>query len=152
MSHVTCHMSHIICHYLFIYFFDKSGEASPWRVCYQRSLPRLVLRVFPLLLSLLQKRNLLLKYVERKLSCSSEKVPPGSSEEITHRIGKHWEVQKPLLVSLHADICQLRPLISSSTKYLLCPVPCPVVLLTLAFVLIYKHLACSAILIQQIKF
>ena len=51
ISGVTCHMSCVTCHmsqffflfYLFIYlFFGQSGEASRWRVCYQRGLPRLV--------------------------------------------------------------------------------------------------------------
>ena len=45
----------------------------------------------------------------------------GSSEVIDHGIGKHREVQKPLLVTLHTDICLLRLLISSSTEYSLCP-------------------------------
>ena len=33
---------------------------------------------------------------------------------------KHQEVQKPLLISLHADICLLRLLISLSTDYSSC--------------------------------
>ena len=36
VSHVTCHMSCVTCHI-------DSGEASQWRVCYQRGLPCLVL-------------------------------------------------------------------------------------------------------------
>ena len=59
VSHVRCHMSHVTCqvsgvtcqvspvryHILFFYFFSgQSGEASWWRVCYQRGLPRLVHR------------------------------------------------------------------------------------------------------------
>ena len=52
MSHVTCHMSHVTCHlspvtchvslFFFFFLFRQSGEAYPWRVCYQRGLPRLV--------------------------------------------------------------------------------------------------------------
>ena len=38
----------------------------------------------------------------------------GSSETITHRLGKHRDFQKPLLVSLHTDIWLLRLLISSN--------------------------------------
>ena len=34
---LTCHQ------YLYIFFFLQSGEASRWRVCYQRGLPRLVI-------------------------------------------------------------------------------------------------------------
>ena len=44
LSHVTCHMSHVTCQ-SYLYHFKKigqSGGASWWRVCYQRSLPRLV--------------------------------------------------------------------------------------------------------------
>ena len=51
---------------------------------------------------------------------AAKRVAPGSSESIAHRIGKHREVQKPLLVSLHADIGLLRLLISASTKYSSC--------------------------------
>ena len=40
MSHVTCHMSHVI--FFFFFFFGQIGEAYWWRVCYQRGLPRLV--------------------------------------------------------------------------------------------------------------
>ena len=42
VSCVTCHMSHVTCH-MFFFFFSQSGEASLWKVCYQRGLPRLVL-------------------------------------------------------------------------------------------------------------
>ena len=49
------------------------------------------------------------------------RVAPGSSEVIAHRNGKNWEVQNALLITLHADICLLRRLISSSTEYSLCP-------------------------------
>ena len=48
MSRVTCHVSGVTCHVsgvtciLYILFFEKKGEASRWRVCYQRGLPRLV--------------------------------------------------------------------------------------------------------------
>ena len=38
MSPVTCHLSHVTCHKK----IGQSGEASRWRVCYQRGLPRLV--------------------------------------------------------------------------------------------------------------
>ena len=46
----------------------------------------------------------------------------GSSEAIIHGMGNKREVQKPLLVNLHTDICLLPLLISLSTKYSLCPV------------------------------
>ena len=39
MSHVTCHVSSVTI--LLLLFFDG---ASPWRVCYQRGLPRLVFK------------------------------------------------------------------------------------------------------------
>ena len=58
MSHVTCHVSPVTCHFFITFFYDKkrkkkkvvyptkiigqSGGASRWRVCYQRGLPRLV--------------------------------------------------------------------------------------------------------------
>ena len=57
-------------------------------------------------------------HVEAKL------VAPGSSEVIGHGNEKNGEVQKPLFVTLHADICciaLLHLLISLSTKYSLCP-------------------------------
>ena len=45
VSRVTCHVSHVtICFSSF--FFRQSGDAYRWRVCYQRGLPRLVLRLF----------------------------------------------------------------------------------------------------------
>ena len=38
-----CHVSRVSCHISFFSsFFLQSGEASWWRVCYQRGLPRLV--------------------------------------------------------------------------------------------------------------
>ena len=47
MSHITCHMSgvtcqvsHVRCNFFFLF---QIGEASRWRVCYQRGLPRLIL-------------------------------------------------------------------------------------------------------------
>ena len=50
VSRVRCHVSHVTCHInfnlLFIYFFGQSGEASRWRVCYQRGLPRLFILSF----------------------------------------------------------------------------------------------------------
>ena len=56
VSHVTCHMSRVMCHvsgvrcqvsgvmchFFLLLFFRQSVEASRWRVCYQRGLPRLV--------------------------------------------------------------------------------------------------------------
>ena len=48
------------------------------------------------------------------------RLAPASSEVIAHGIRKHRKVQKPLLVSLHTDICLL--LISTSTEYSLCSV------------------------------
>ena len=43
MSHVRCHMSGVTCQVSHVtLFFLQSGGASPWRVCYQRDLPRLV--------------------------------------------------------------------------------------------------------------
>ena len=56
MSHVMCHLSRVTCHMsrvacqvsqviiILIFFFGQSGEAYRWRVCYQRGLPRLVLK------------------------------------------------------------------------------------------------------------
>ena len=57
MSGVRCHVSYVRCHVsgvtcqvscvTFFYFFVwQSGEASRWRVCYQRGLPRLVYITF----------------------------------------------------------------------------------------------------------
>ena len=58
MSHVICHMSHVRCQvsgvrchmsclfFYFIYFFRQSGEASRWRVCYQRGLTPSSLDIF----------------------------------------------------------------------------------------------------------
>ena len=55
VSHVKCHQSHVTCHvshvrllllYIYIFiFFGQSGEASQGRVCFQRGLPRLVLKL-----------------------------------------------------------------------------------------------------------
>ena len=45
MSHVTCPVSRVTCHVSLFFsssFFGPSGGAYWWRVCYQRSLPRLV--------------------------------------------------------------------------------------------------------------
>ena len=50
MSHVTCHVSYVKCHMLFVQcdifciFFPSHIGASWWRVCFQRGLPRLVLK------------------------------------------------------------------------------------------------------------
>ena len=48
-------------------------------------------------------------------------VAPESSEVIAHGNRKNHKFQKPFLVTLHADICILRLIISSSIKYSLCP-------------------------------
>ena len=43
MSHVTCHMSHVLCQMFFsLFFFGQSDEAYWWGVCYQWGPPRLV--------------------------------------------------------------------------------------------------------------
>ena len=44
VSRVTCNMSHVTCPFFSSSFFLQSGEAYRWRVCYQRSLPRLVFK------------------------------------------------------------------------------------------------------------
>ena len=52
VSHVTCHMSHNLCHIFFFFlifffffsFFGPSGGAQRWRDCYQWGPPRLVYR------------------------------------------------------------------------------------------------------------
>ena len=62
-----------------------------------------------------------MKHVGRKCHDAAIQVAPGSSEAIAHGIGKHREVQKPLLISLHTDICLLLLLISLSINYSLCP-------------------------------
>ena len=36
------HVSHVTCHIHLFFSFLQAGEASQWRVCYQRGLPRLV--------------------------------------------------------------------------------------------------------------
>ena len=52
MWHVTCHISCVTCHMslvtcniffllFFFFYFGQHSEASQWRVCYQRGLPRL---------------------------------------------------------------------------------------------------------------
>ena len=52
MSQVTCYMSCVPCHFNF--FLQSPGVwECQWRVCYHRSLPRLVSSVPPLLFSLL---------------------------------------------------------------------------------------------------
>ena len=43
MSHVTFHMSNVVFFIPFYSFFKPSGEASRWRICYQRGLTHLVL-------------------------------------------------------------------------------------------------------------
>jgi hypothetical protein len=47
LSSVMCHMSHGTCRVSYVSlkkkYIGQSGEASRWRVCYQRGLPRLVL-------------------------------------------------------------------------------------------------------------
>ena len=48
MSHVTCHMSHVMFHkssFFLLLFFVHSSEAYWWRVCFQWGLPRLVFEV-----------------------------------------------------------------------------------------------------------
>ena len=40
VSHVTCHVSHFFFFFLLLLFLI--GGASRWRICYQRSLPRLI--------------------------------------------------------------------------------------------------------------
>ena len=60
-SHVTCHVSCVTCHILHFtcillnIFFGQNYEASKWRVCYQRVLPRLVKLdlVYPKLIKIL---------------------------------------------------------------------------------------------------
>ena len=61
VSHVTCHMSRVTCHVShvrFFFVFWQSCEASQGRVCYQRSLPRLVLKVQNRLIMVFWKSDL----------------------------------------------------------------------------------------------
>ena len=55
MSPVRCHPSPVMCQVSQVFFcslfFGQGCEASRWRVCYQRGLPRLVSSVGALLLS-----------------------------------------------------------------------------------------------------
>ena len=44
VSHVMCHVSHVMNFFFLLLFFGHSGEASWWRVFYQRGLPHLVLK------------------------------------------------------------------------------------------------------------
>ena len=39
VSHVTFHMSHVTYHYICFFFFQKIGETSWWRVCFNRATP-----------------------------------------------------------------------------------------------------------------
>ena len=43
VSHVMCHMSHVIFLQCFFYSLLKSSEASWWRACYHRALPHFIL-------------------------------------------------------------------------------------------------------------
>ena len=60
MSHVTCHISHVMCKFFFYFFsyyllktfFWQSGEVSWWRVCYQRGLHHLVSKIMTCILPL----------------------------------------------------------------------------------------------------
>ena len=49
LSCVICHMSHITCQMSHFLYYWQSREASRWRVCYQRGLPRLVISMFILI-------------------------------------------------------------------------------------------------------
>ena len=51
VSPVACHVSGVTCLFFCSLFFGQSGEASRWRVCYQRGLPQLVSSVGAPLLS-----------------------------------------------------------------------------------------------------
>ena len=47
VSGVRCHILHVTCHesqFFSSFFLGQSGEASQWRVCYQRGLPHLVIK------------------------------------------------------------------------------------------------------------
>ena len=46
VSHVTCHVSSVMCHV--IYFLLQSGGGIWWKGCYQWGLPCLVLIMMPL--------------------------------------------------------------------------------------------------------
>ena len=43
VSHVTCYMSCVICHWILyvIFFIRQWGRGSPWRVCYKLGFNRL---------------------------------------------------------------------------------------------------------------
>ena len=69
---VTCHMSCVTCHIIYIYMYfvwewGQSGEASRWRVCYQRGLPRLAYnRVRAIWRGILNKDNYeILRYMSK---------------------------------------------------------------------------------------
>ena len=71
VSHVRCQVSGVTCNYfiyLFLFISGQSGEASWWRVCFQRGLPSLVfflhLHLFLMRLLLL----LLLRFAKVELS------------------------------------------------------------------------------------
>ena len=45
-THVTCHVSCVMCRMSDVFFLSQSGGPIWWRVCYQRGLPRLVFPFF----------------------------------------------------------------------------------------------------------
>ena len=71
MSHVT----------FFLLFFLQSGEAYGWRVCYQRGLPRLVLK---------QRQEGMLRLVLKKLNlCSAMPASRGVNPLATSHTVEH---------------------------------------------------------------
>ena len=44
MSHVTCHMTHVMSNFFFLSRGQNGGD-SQWRVCYQRGLRRISLEI-----------------------------------------------------------------------------------------------------------
>ena len=74
VSHVMCQMSHVRCHMLlFIFFYQQSGVACQWRVCYQRGLPHLCFIVSRIRKEKLQTSGLLVSILAGISQCKLQK-------------------------------------------------------------------------------
>ena len=82
MSDVKCHMSCVTCHMSFFSFFFQSGQASQWKVCYQRGLPRLVFNP--------QMKMTYLSWHKPHMNSIGEVCDSLGTDSLTSFVRNHW--------------------------------------------------------------
>ena len=102
-SHVRCHVCGVMFCFFWVFFwvFLQSGGDSRWRVCYQRGLPRLVLR-----------SKLFSHYLQESFHCSRSQPYLSASKLFL----PHWE---PIQECQYLFLFSSRPVIKDNPPWFL---------------------------------